>query len=199
MTWYIVRHAEKVFGGYYNAELRHQDEPLTAVGEQSARRIAERLGDRPIAAIYVSAYLRTSQTAAPLAERLGLVPVVDARLNEIDNGQVDAMTEEEFAVAFPDVWRAYVARAADFRFPGGESGAEVDARIGAFFDERLAQHGDDDVVVVVSHAGLIRQLMCHVLGLPVHHRGDFRIDFAGLTELSFQRDIGPWRLLRFNG
>ena len=91
-----------------------------------------------------------------------------------------------------------MARTADFRFPGGESGAEVDARIGAFFYERLAQHGDDDVVVV-SHDGLIRQLMCHVLGLPVYHRGDFRIDFAGLTELSFQRDIGRWRLLRFNG
>lgn len=88
--------------------------------------------DKPIAAIYISSYLRTKQTIAPVAEHLQLVPAVDSRLNEIDNGAVGDMSEKEFQLAWPEEWRAFADRKADFRYPGGESGAEVQARIREF-------------------------------------------------------------------
>ena len=197
MTWYVLRHAEKEQGNFHNPQLRHQDQPLSDRGRQNAQKLVPVFADKPIAAIYVSAYQRTWQTAADVAKQLQLTPIVDARLNEIDNGQVGEMTEHEFEQAYPEVWKAYVARTADFRFPGGESGTEVQERVRDFFDEKLRQHQGSDILLV-SHDGLIRQMMCHVLGLPVYRRGDFRVNLCGLTELSYQEKIDRWKLLRFN-
>ena len=197
MTWYILRHAEKEQGNFHNPQLHHQDEPISTRGRLDAEKLVDLFADKPIAAIYVSAYQRTWQTAANVAERLHLTPVVDSRLNEIDNGLVDEMTEQEFEQAYPDTWKAYTARTADFRFPGGESCSDVQARIKDFFDEKMRQHKDADLLIV-SHDGWIRQMMCHILGLPVYHRGDFRVSLCGLTEINYQKDVRRWKLIRFN-
>jgi broad specificity phosphatase PhoE len=197
MTWYILRHAEKEQGNFHNPRLGHQDQPLSARGRQDTQKLVTVFADKPIAAIYVSAYQRTRQTVAGVAEHLQLTPVIDERLNEIDNGLIDEMTEREFEKAYPDVWRAYVARTADFQFPGGESGTDAQERVKDFFEEKLRQHMDSDILLV-SHEGLIRQMMCYVMGLPVYRRGDFWINLCGLTELSYQEEYGRWRLLRFN-
>ena len=197
MFWYILRHAEKEQGTFHNPQLRHQDPPLSAKGQQAALKLVTYFADKPIIAIYVSAYQRTWQTIAAVAEHLQITPVVDGRLNEIDNGNIDEMTEHDFQQFYPDVWQAYMARNADFRFPGGETGAEVQERIKDFFDEKRGQHDGADILLV-SHDGLIRQMICYVMGLPVYRRGDFRVDLCGLTELSYQDDYGRWQLLRFN-
>jgi len=197
MTWYILRHAEKEQGDFYNLQLCHQDQPLSATGRQSAQKLIPLFAGKPIVAIYVSAYQRTWQTIAEVAKRLQWTPVVDGRLNEIDNGQVDEMTEEEFQQTYPKIWQAYVARTADFRFPDGETGTEVEARVKTFITEKRNQHGGDDILLV-SHDGWIRQMMGCVLGLPVYRRGDFRVNLCGLTEISYQEDCERWKLIRFN-
>jgi broad specificity phosphatase PhoE len=197
MIWYVLRHAEKEQGDFFNMQLRHQDAPLSATGQLSAQKLVTYFVDKPIAAIYVSEYQRTWQTIMPLAEHLQMQPVVDGRLNEIDNGDVDEMTELTFQQVYPDVWRAYKEQRADFRFPGGETGAEVQARIRDFFDEKKSQHFGADILLV-SHDGLIRQMMCTVLELPVYQRGNFRVDPCGLTELSYQDDYDRWQVQRFN-
>ena len=96
MTWYILRHGEKEQGNFHNPTLRHQDQPLSAKGRQDAQKLVTVFADKPIAAIYVSSYQRTWQTAACVAEKLQLAPIVDNRLNEIDNGLIDEMTESQF-------------------------------------------------------------------------------------------------------
>lgn len=197
MVLYVLRHAEKEQGDFHNPQLRHEDAPLSAKGWQTAQKMVTTLASKPIVAIYVSAYQRTWQAISTLAEQIRLTPVVDRRLNEIDNGDVDEMTEQEFQRIYPDAWQAYVERVADFRFPGGETGAEVEARIKEFVDEKRVQHVGD-AILLVCHDGLIRQLMCYVLGLPVYRRGDFQTDMCGLTELRLEEDSGRWRLRRFN-
>jgi broad specificity phosphatase PhoE len=202
-TIYFLRHAEKALGDYFNAHLRHQDEPLSPIGLQTAERLGAYFADKPIAAIgpiaaiYVSEYQRTRQTIAPTAQRLGLTPVVDARLNEVDNGLLDGMSDEAVRQTYPDIWQAFRDRNRDFRFPEGETGEEVRQRISAFLDEKLQQHADE-TIIAVAHDAVIRMLMCTVLGLPVYRRWDFRIDFGGLVELAYQPEFGTWKLIRFN-
>jgi phosphohistidine phosphatase SixA len=83
-TFYILRHAHKEFGGYYNPTLRHQDEPITAKGKEAAHQLWTFFSDKQISAIYISCYLRTAQTIAHVASQLGIAPVVDERLNELE-------------------------------------------------------------------------------------------------------------------
>jgi broad specificity phosphatase PhoE len=72
-TVVLVRHAEKALGTI-------EDPPLAPEGEQRSERLAQMFGERTgvghLDAIYVTNTRRTQQTAAPLAARLRLVPVV---------------------------------------------------------------------------------------------------------------------------
>lgn len=64
-TVYVVRHAEAAQDGT-------RDPALTAAGERRALELRAALGEAGIAAIYASPYRRTQDTAAPLADALGL-------------------------------------------------------------------------------------------------------------------------------
>jgi broad specificity phosphatase PhoE len=195
-TFFFIRHAEKVSGNFFNPRLRHQDNPITPAGLQAAETLAEYFAaGEPLHALYISGYLRTGQTAAPLAARLGLQPIIDERLNEIDNGCIDDMPEEEIRRRYPEVWQGFRDHSYDFRFPEGETGEEARARIAAFLDDLLARHAGD-TVAAVAHEGLIRLTACHVLGLPVYSRWKFKVNFCGIMQL--QHSEGEWKLIRFN-
>jgi broad specificity phosphatase PhoE len=197
MTVYIIRHAQKERGDFYNPRLRHQDEPITSYGRQQGLKLWSYLCDKSISAIYISGYLRTGQTIAYVASQLGLPPVVDERLNEIDNGRFDNPNEQEIRQQYPDLWKIYRERSADFRFPEGETGEEACRRIAGFLEEKRQIHAGENIVLV-SHDGLIRQLMCYILHLPVYQRGIFTIDFCGIVEIDYQPDLQAWNLIRFN-
>lgn len=84
-AFYIIRHAHKEKGDFYNSRLHHQDEPVSQQGQEEARKLWLYLCDKDISAIYVSRYLRTAQTIEHVAKQSGIQPFVDERLNEIDN------------------------------------------------------------------------------------------------------------------
>ena len=65
----------------------HGDPALAPEGEEQAERVGERLARLPIDAIYVTTLRRTHQTAAPLAARLGLRPMVEPDLREVHLGE----------------------------------------------------------------------------------------------------------------
>ena len=195
MKAYIIRHAEKEKGDYYNPQLRHQDEPISARGREQAEKLCAYFADKPVSAILVSGYLRTAQTAACLAQQLNIGPVVDERLNEIDNGLIEGMSDAAIQDRYPDVWRAYLARSADFRFPGGETGEKARGRGASLLEEKRREGRD---IVMVCHEGLIRLLACHVLGLPVHDRWNFHVDYCGIMEIAYQEGHDRWKLIRFN-
>jgi broad specificity phosphatase PhoE len=195
MRLYLLRHAEKEKGNYFNPRLRHQDEPLSRTGKIQAENLARFFAGRDIASIYISEYVRTRQTAEPLAHRLGLQPMIDARLNEIDNGLIAQLDDDAIQRQYPEVWMAYLERNRDFRFPEGETGMEAQQRIMDFVAEMSHKSGN---IFAFSHDGLLRALFCHVVGLPVYKRFDFRIDFCALLEIEYLPREAKWELVRFN-
>jgi len=193
----IIRHAEKVRGDFYNPHLRHQDEPITANGKLVSEKLWSYFSEKTVPAIYISEYLRTAQTAAHLAGQLGLTPIVDKRLNEIDNGLFEGLSAEEVREKYPNEWKAFQERKEDFRFPEGETGEEARERIAGILEEKRLAYEDGNVIFF-CHEGLIRILMCHLMGLPVHQRGNFQMDFCGIMEITYQTKYNKWKLIRFN-
>ena len=197
MTFYIIRHAHKELGNFYNPRLRHQDEPISQAGRADSLKLWSYLCDKQLSAIYISGYQRTRQTIEYVAEQSGLKPIVDERLNEIDNGLIEGMADEAIQERYPEVWRGFRERSADFRFPEGETGEEARRRIAGFIEEKRQTHASENIVVV-SHEGLIRLLICHILGLPVYARWNFQVGFCGIMEINDQPDFRAWKLIRLN-
>ena len=195
MTVYLVRHGHKAEGDFPNPRLRLRDQPLSSLGRRQAVRLARWFRGRGITGIWVSEYRRTAQTARPLARRLGIEPVADPRLNEIDIGLLDGLSDDEVRVRFPEAWRASEDRSSDYRWPGGENGAEALERIAGFMREREGGAGN---LLVVAHDGIIRLFVCRVLGIPVWRRFGMKIDPAGITELEWDAARRSWDLIRYN-
>jgi probable phosphoglycerate mutase len=85
----LVRHgasAAAVPGEPFEALEGQSDPPLAPEGELQAQAVAERLGGERFAGLFVTTLKRTAQTAAPLAARIGLEPVVVPELREVGLG-----------------------------------------------------------------------------------------------------------------
>jgi len=121
-TFYIIRHAHKEQGDFYNPRLRHQDEPISQKGQEEAFKLWSYLCDKGISAIYVSGYRRTAQTIEHVVQESDISPIIDERLNEIDNGCIEGLSDEEIQQKYPEVWKGFHERSADFRFLEGETG-----------------------------------------------------------------------------
>jgi broad specificity phosphatase PhoE len=195
MKWYFIRHADKEQGRFYNLFLRHQDEPISEIGHLKAQKLSLYFSDKLIDKIYVSEYIRTQQTIQYIAEEKNLSPIIDSRLNEIDNGLIEGLSEQEIQQRYPDVWKAFMDRNHDFQFPDGESGKDALKRIKSFFKEK--QESNENIILI-SHDGLIRLLLCYILGFAVYRRWDFRVDLCGLMEIEYQPTFKNWKLIRFN-
>ena len=130
----------------------HVDPPLTARGLEQARELAERVGERGVRALYTSHLRRARETAEVVAARLDLEATVDARLAEAWMGEWEGRLKEEVSRHEAEEWAAYW-RGGAFRFPGGESLPELQARVlAALADVRAGPLP----ALVVCHGGAIR-------------------------------------------
>lgn len=126
---------------------------LTNLGREQAAAVPDALADEAIEAIYVSTMLRTHETAAPLAEALGMTPTVLPGLREISAGSLEQRSD-------PDAIRLYMgtifswADDMNARIPGAENGHEFFARYDGAIGEIASRH--DGTVAVVSHGAAIR-------------------------------------------
>jgi broad specificity phosphatase PhoE len=195
MKWYIIRHSDKEEGDFYNPKLKPQDPPISEKGRLKARKLFSYFSNKSIDRIYISEYIRTEQTIKNFAEKRELSPIIDNRLNEFDNGLIEEMSEKTLQQRYPDVWKAFQERDRDFQFPEGESGEEARKRIESFFNDKRISNED---LIIVSHDGLIRLLMCYILEIPVYRRWDFQVDTCGIMEIEYQTTFKKWKLIRFN-
>jgi len=133
-----------------------------AQAEAAAERIGA-LGRRPVA-VYASPLERTRQTAAPIARALGLRVRTERGLLECDVGDWTGRRLKTLA-AKPE-WAAVQRWPSGFRFPGGESFAEMSARANEAV-LRLAAAHPGQTVVAVSHADPIRAVVASAAGTPL--------------------------------
>ena len=182
-TLHLVRHWPAL--GAEGRCVGHADLPLADAA--SAARARWPLG--PPARLVVSPLARAWQTAAPLAERWGLEPEPEPRLREMDFGEWDGRTWAEIERDDADRLGAWMADWTATAAPGGESFADVQARV-----EDWLGGVDERETVVVAHAGSVRAVLAHVLGLPAGHAFRLAVAHGALTTVR----LNPPELVTLN-
>ena len=149
---YLARHGETA----YNHEGRFQGQqqvPLIDTGRAQAAELAERAAAYGFRALWCSPLLRARETADIVAARIGLQPVEDPRLMETDAGDWTDRSFADVQAEAPELFAAFLAGDPGFAFPGGESFAQQEMRVGAALDE--VEEGELPALVV-CHGMVIR-------------------------------------------
>jgi broad specificity phosphatase PhoE len=152
----LIRHAESE----WNAAGRwqgHADPPLSARGRAQARTAAGNLTNSRVEVLLCSDLQRAVETAAAVGEALGLEPMPDARLREIDIGAWEGLTRSEISLRHPEDLAAFDSGDLDARATGGESLRELDTRVrialASLVDRHLGKR-----LAVVTHMGVVSVL-----------------------------------------
>ncbi len=144
----LVRHGESeplVEGSSFPLVDGHGDPALAPEGRAQAELVGERLSTEPIEAIYVTTLRRTQETAAPLAARLGLTPIVEADLREVHLGDWEGeLFRQKVADGDPIVVQMFTEQRWD-AIPGAEKAEVFGARVKAGIDRIAAAHPDQRV------------------------------------------------------
>ena len=193
---YLVRHgstqltAEDRFSGAENVFLSEE-------GRAQVERLAIRLSDDEIAAVYASPLDRTMDTAGVIARPHRLPLIARDGLREISHGHWEGMTRKEVEAQFPDEYASWESDPFTFAPQGGESGISVLARALPVIREIVVAHEDRNVVVV-SHKATIRLVLSSLLGFDERGYRD-RLDQAPacLNILDFKDPVHA-RLMLFN-
>ena len=162
----LVRHGESapaVEGESFPLLDGHGDPPLAPDGREQAERVADRLANEQIDAIYVTTLQRTAETAAPLAARLGVSPVVEGDLREVFLGEWEGgLLRQKFADRDPIALQVTEEQRWDC-IPGAEPTDAFADRIRAAIERIHAAHPGQRVAVF-AHGGTIGEVLRQASG-----------------------------------
>jgi probable phosphoglycerate mutase len=154
--------------------------PLSDEGVDQALMLAKTLSALKFARLCSSTSQRALDTIVPLAESLGLPVEAMPGLDEIDMGAWDGISFEDIRKGFPEEYALRGSRFGTFRPPGGESFSDVADRAVEILDVLAA---GPQPVLAVTHAGVIRSVLCRLTGHPLDDLFHFAPDNLGCTVL----------------
>ncbi|QNT95706.1 bifunctional RNase H/acid phosphatase [Streptomyces griseofuscus] len=164
------------------------DPALSAAGRDQAHRVADALARRgTVQTVLASPLTRTRETAEIVAARLGLDLVVEDGLRETDFGAWEGLTFGEVRDRYPDDLNAWLADPAARPTGGGESFAEVAARIAVTKDELVTAHAGR-TVLLVTHVTPIKTLVRLALGAPPESLFRMELSAASLSAVAYYAD-----------
>ncbi len=186
----VVRHGETE----WNLESRRQgylDSPLTTKGIAQGGALAQRLANYDFTSLYSSDLGRAYQTAKLISDSTGHAILVDQRLRERNLGIFQGLKSEEIQEAYPVEYRHHRTRGPDYTIPQGESARQqVQRNISCL--EEFAQKHSGEIIVVVTHGGVLNALFRHTLSIPLEAPRRFEFTNASLSVFYYKK--GSWML-----
>ncbi len=187
----MIRHGEYE-NRYRGCFIGKTDVALSSLGERQAALLAPVVSAIKNASFFCSPMQRTRRTA-----QIAVSPVepieFDENLREIDFGQWEKKTFEEISSSFTSTVEQWAAFRENFVFPRGESLVDFRKRI-----KKAAKRIIDDpsdTVVIFSHGGVIRFLICHFLGIKPKYHLCFDVGTASISEVRIYDGKGVLTLL----
>jgi len=186
MRLILVRHGETM----YNAQRRYtgqSDIPLNTLGERQAAALGESLATDRFDVIVTSDLERTRVTAEAIARYHRLPVQEDIDLRELAFGEWEGYTYDEVLARDAKLVAHWRADPATYAPPGGETVAQLRDRCAHALRNWQTQYPEASVLWV-THGGLIGVLLCHVLGIDLKRRWQFRHDNASISEMHLSGD-----------
>jgi alpha-ribazole phosphatase len=173
MDIYLIRHTKTATekGFCYG----QSDVALSPDFEADAQNLIKKL---PHFSAECPVFSSPSSRCLQLAKKLSRSVAIDKRLLELDFGHWENCFFDDLD---SDVFRYWTDNFVDVSPPNGESFSDLCRRAASFWQEILLL--DQKQVIIVTHAGVIRALLAHVLNLPLANAFQFRIDSGSVHKL----------------
>jgi probable phosphomutase (TIGR03848 family) len=188
MTVILLRHGRSTANTAHTLAGRTEGVDLDETGTAQAAALVDRVAGLPIRALVSSPLLRCERTLVPLAAHLGLQPLVDDRLIEVDYGDWTGRKISEL-MAEP-LWSVVQQQPSAAVFPGGEGLAAVQSRAVSAVrehDRRLARDNDDkDVLwVACTHGDVIKSVVADAMGVHLDSFQRITADTASMSVIRY--------------
>jgi broad specificity phosphatase PhoE len=159
------------------------DPELATLGLAQAQRLADYLATEEIAAIYVSPLRRARETAAPLAERLGISPQVEEDISEFDRNSSEYVPVEELRETNDPRWLKMIRG----EWEEGHDHPDLFRKRVITACERMIERHPGQRVVAVCHGGVINQFLAHILGIQTQ-LGFFYPQYTSIHRVAASRE-----------
>jgi probable phosphoglycerate mutase len=195
--FYLFRHGETD----WNTEKRfmgQSDIPLNDVGKQQAKRLAERVKELSLAALYSSDLQRAKETAEVIVRQLPYKLDIryDSRLREINGGLCEGLRVSEMKEQFPSWWEENEKDNYAARFPEGENVYDLLHRVTTTLEEISRIYPENQRVGIVTHGGVITAVVAYILDVPYDKRDRITVDNCGITTIEWGGNFP--KILRLN-
>lgn len=135
---------------------------------------------------YDAVFCSPLQRCVKLTEALNYANFeLDERLKELHFGDWEMQDWSTIPRELFDTWAQNYAELSP---PNGETFSQLQQRGLMFLDEMRSLYPEQHLLVV-THGGMIRALLAHVLNMPLRGLFRFNIDYASLTQLDFSGAI----------
>lgn len=179
-----MRHGETEYHAQHRL-LGRLDIGLNERGKEQARRVVDFFRGLKLDAVYSSPLKRCLETAAPVAEDQGLSVQVLEELMEVDMGEWDGRTFEELFKEEGELVGKWMRNPSSVAIPGGEDFGTVRDRVMSAVREISRRHPGDQRVLVVTHGGPIRGILCEALGMELDGMFRIQIDLASISAVKY--------------
>ncbi len=193
-TVFLVRHAEAAGPDREKRYLGQLDPDLSPSGVRQAEELARALQRFPIRALFASDLRRAMRTAELIARGRDCRPEPVRELREIALGDWEGRTFAQVRARYPEEYRLRGLDLAGYRPPGGESFADLRSRVVPAFERAVERSRGD--LAIVTHAGVIRMVLCHVAARPLQELFSIPSDHARVSVLVAEG--GRWRVTAIN-
>lgn len=175
---YIVRHGQTELNKAGIVQGSGVDAPLNTTGWQQADAFFEFYKDIDFEVIITSALQRTHQTMEPFI-RHGLPWEQFPEINEMGWGIHEGKpSTPSMRKEYQEVVNAWNSGQFDARLGGGESAAEMEARIQTFVNHLKSR--PEKTLLVCSHGRAMRCLMCILKGVSITNMDQYQHSNTGL-------------------
>ena len=183
---FIVRHGEAqddvedCYGGI-------ADFPLTDVGRDAAREVAERLVGKGIERIYSSPYQRAAETGRIIGSMLGCkIETVDDLRERNSYGVLSGVNKDKVKEIFPNVLSKISGKPGGYYSEDIVTGAEpledFDNRVKSAINDIFYNAAASSIICIVTHGNVIRSIYKNILGVD----GKVELGHLAITEIEWE-------------